>query len=325
MIVNTELEQKGNLFPSEIINYKKDIDTLQFTTKNNVVLQVTVVRDSVIRFRYSTTGKFENDFSYGVTIHASRGYHFLDVTEDEKHYIITTSKLICKVEKLSLQVSLFDALDLKLINQDEIGFHWEESYEYGGDIVKMSKACQKAESYYGLGDKPVDVNLKGKRFENWATDSYAFGKNTDPIYKAIPFYTALHDNKSYGIFFDNTFKTSFDFAHERRNVTSFWAQGGEMNYYFMYGPKMEDVVKNYTDLTGKPHALPPLWALGFHQCKWSYYPEANVKEVTNTFRDLKIPCDAIYLDIDYMDDFRCFTWNKDYFPDPKKNGKRIKR
>jgi alpha-glucosidase len=323
MIVNTELEQKGNLFPSEVINYKKDVDTLQFTTKNNVVLQVTVVRDSVIRFRYSTTGKFDNDFSYGVTIHASRGYRFLDVTEDEKHYIITTSKLICKVEKLSLQVSLFDALDLKLINQDEIGFHWEESYEYGGDIVKMSKACQKAESYYGLGDKPVDVNLKGKRFENWATDSYAFGKNTDPIYKAIPFYTALHDNKSYGIFFDNTFKTSFDFAHERRNVTSFWAQGGEMNYYFMYGPKMEDVVKNYTDLTGKPHALPPLWALGFHQCKWSYYPEANVKEVTNTFRDLKIPCDAIYLDIDYMDGFRCFTWDKEYFPDPKKMVKEL--
>ncbi|MBQ0785981.1 MAG: glycoside hydrolase family 31 protein [Oceanihabitans sp.] len=323
MIVNTELEQKGNLFPSEIIKYKKDVDTLHFSTKNGVVLQITVVRDSVIRFRYSTTGKFENDFSYGVTIHASRGYNFLDVTEDDTHYIITTSKLICKVEKLGLQVALFDAVDNKLINQDEIGFHWEESYEYGGDIVKMSKACQKAESFYGLGDKPVDVNLKGKRFENWATDSYAFGKNTDPIYKAIPFYTAIQDNKAYGVFFDNTFKTHFDFAHERRNVTSFWAQGGEMNYYFIYGPQMEDVVKNYTDLTGKPHTLPPLWALGFHQCKWSYYPEANVKEVTKTFRDLKIPCDAIYLDIDYMDGFRCFTWDKKLFPDPKRMVKEL--
>ena len=323
MIVNTELEQKGNLFPSEITNYKKDVDTLYFTTKNNVVLQLTVVRDSVIRFRYSTTGKFEKDFSYGVTIHASRGYSFLDVTEDETNYTITTSKLICKVEKQSLQVSLYDALDKKLINQDEIGFHWEECYEHGGDIVKMSKICQKAESFYGLGDKPVDVNLKGKRFENWATDSYAFGKNTDPIYKAIPFYTAIQNDKSYGVFFDNTFKTSFDFAHERRNVTSFWAQGGEMNYYFIYGPKMQDVVANYTDLTGKPHALPPLWALGFHQCKWSYYPESNVKEVTNTFRDLQIPCDAIYLDIDYMDGFRCFTWDKNYFPDPKRMVKEL--
>ena len=323
MIVNTELEQKGNLFPSEIINYKKEVDTLHFSTKNGVALQVTVVRDSVIRFRYSTTGKFENDFSYGITIHASRGYSFLDVTENATHYILTTSKLICKIEKLSAQVSLFDAIDLKLINEDEIGFHWEESYEFGGDIVKMSKACQKAESFYGLGDKPVDVNLKGKRFENWATDSYAFGKDTDPIYKAIPFYTAIQENKAYGIFFDNTFKSHFDFAHERRNVTSFWAQGGEMNYYFIYGPEMEDVVKNYTDLTGKPHTLPPLWALGFHQCKWSYYPENNVKEITKTFRDLKIPCDAIYLDIDYMDGFRCFTWDKKHFPDPKRMVKEL--
>lgn len=323
MIVNTELEQKGNLFPSEIVNYSKDVDTLYFTTKNNVILQLTVVRDSVIRFRYSTTGKFENDFSYGVTIHASRGYNFLEVSENETDYIVTTSKLICKVEKISLQVSLYDAVDNVLINQDEIGFHWEESYEYGGDIVKMSKVSQKAESYYGLGDKPVDVNLKGKRFENWVTDSYAFGKDTDPIYKAIPFYTSIHQNKSYGIFFDNTFRTYFDFAHERRNVTSFWAQGGEMNYYFIYGPKMEDVVANYTDLTGKPHALPPLWALGFHQCKWSYYPESNVKEVTKTFRDLQIPCDAIYLDIDYMDGFRCFTWDKNYFPDPKRMVKEL--
>ena len=323
MIVNTELEQKGNLFPSKIINYKKDVDKLYFTTSNNVVLQLTVVRDSVIRFRYSTTGKFDNDFSYGVTIHASRGYSFLKVTEDETHYIIATKKLICKVEKSSLQVSIYDALDMVLINQDEIGFHWEESYQYGGDIVKMSKVSQKAESYYGLGDKPVDVNLKGKRFENWVTDSYAFGKNTDPIYKAIPFYTSIHDNKSYGIFFDNTFKTHFDFAQERRNVTSFWAQGGEMNYYFIYGPQMSDVVANYTDLTGKPHALPPLWALGYHQCKWSYYPESNVKEVTSKFRELQIPCDAIYLDIDYMDGFRCFTWDKEHFPEPKRMVKEL--
>ncbi len=323
MIVNTELEQKGNLFPSKIINYKKDVDKLYFTTSNNVVLQLTVVRDSVIRFRYSTTGKFDNDFSYGVTIHASKGYSFLKVTEDETHYIIATKKLICKVEKSSLQVSIYDALDMVLINQDEIGFHWEESYQYGGDIVKMSKVSQKAESYYGLGDKPVDVNLKGKRFENWVTDSYAFGKNTDPIYKAIPFYTSIHDNKSYGIFFDNTFKTHFDFAQERRNVTSFWAQGGEMNYYFIYGPQMSDVVANYTDLTGKPHALPPLWALGYHQCKWSYYPESNVKEVTSKFRELQIPCDAIYLDIDYMDGFRCFTWDKEHFPEPKRMVKEL--
>ncbi|WCO03036.1 glycoside hydrolase family 31 protein [Psychroserpens ponticola] len=323
MIINTELEQKGNLFPSKIINFKKDVDTLYFSTDNDVVLQLTVLRDSVLRFRYSTTGTFGNDFSYAITKYASTGYNHLTIDEDDEFYKITTSKLICHIAKEDLRVSLYDAKDNELINQDEVGFHWEESYEYGGNIVKMSKISNDGESYYGLGDKPNHLNLKGKRYQNWVTDSYAYGKDTDPIYKAIPFYTGLHNKKAYGIFFDNTFRSYFDFSHERRNVTSFWADGGEMNYYFIYGPQMQDVIESYTDLTGKPHQLPPLWALGYHQCKWSYYPESKVKEITSTFRKLKIPCDAIYLDIDYMEGFRCFTWNKEYFPDPKRMVKEL--
>lgn len=323
MILNTELEYKGNLFPSKIIKYEKNLNVLSFTTDNGVVLEITVRRDSILRFRFTTTGIFENDFSYAITKYASRGYNHLKVTEDEDNYIITTSKLICHLSKTDLRTSIYDAKDNSLICEDELGFHWEESYEHGGDVVKMSKTAQPGESYYGLGDKPVDNNLKGKRFENWVTDSYAYSRDTDPIYKAIPFYTALHHKKAYGVFFDNTFRSFFDFCHERRNITSFWAHGGEMNYYFIYGPDMSEVVANYTDLTGKPHEMPALWALGYHQCKWSYYPESNVREITAKFRELKIPCDAIYLDIDYMEGFRCFTWSKSHFPDPKRMVKEL--
>ncbi len=323
MITNTHLEHKGDRFPSKIISYNKDVDILYFTTENNVVLQVTVLRDSVLRFRYTTTSIFKDDFSYAVASYVSKGYNFLEITENEKAYIITTDKLICHISKVDLHTSIFDAKDNVLICEDELGFHWEESFKYGGNIVKMTKEAQESESYYGLGDKPVQNNLKGKRFENWVTDSYAFERGTDPLYKAIPFYVGLHHKKAYGIFFDNSFRSFFDFCQERRNVTSFWAQGGDMNYYFIYGPKMEDVVSTYTDLTGRPHHLPPLWALGYHQCKWSYCPESKVKEVTNKFRELKIPCDAIYLDIDYMSGFRCFTWNKDCFPNPKRMVKEL--
>jgi len=322
MITNTELEKKGNLFPSKIISCKKEVDTFYFATDNKVVLQLTVLRDSILRFRYTTNINFDKDFSYAIDERASRGYNHLSTKEDDNNYIITTSKLICNIQKNDLRIVIYDVVDKTIISQDEFGFHWEESYEYGGDIVKMSKVAQEGESYYGLGDKPVHSNLRGKRFENWATDSYAFGRSTDPIYKTIPFYIGLHHKKAYGVFFDNTFRSFFDFCHEQRRVTSFWAQGGEMNYYFIYGPKMGDVISNYSDLTGTPE-LPPLWALGFHQCKWSYYPEAKVKEVANKFRELKIPCDAIYLDIDYMEGFRCFTWNKEYFPEPKKMVKEL--
>jgi alpha-glucosidase len=167
MIVNTDLEHKGNLFPSKIVSYKKDVDTLYFSAENNVVLELTIVRDSVLRFRYTTTGTFEKDFSYAITKYASTGYNHLEIDEDKKSYKITTSKLICNIQKSDLKVSIFDVLDGKLINQDELGFHWEESYQYGGNIVKMSKQSHDGECYFGMGDKPVELNLKGKRFENW--------------------------------------------------------------------------------------------------------------------------------------------------------------
>lgn len=316
MITNTSLEYKGDLYPSKIVSYEHEGDSIFFNTDNKVILKVTILRDSLIRFRFTTKGYFSNDFSYAIDKSQLHGYNFLELTEEEAYFQIRTSKVKCKIQKADLRLSIYDLNDF-LILEDELGFHWEESYEYGGNIVKMSKSSKDGECFYGLGDKATQMNLKGKRLENFATDQYAYQKDQEPLYKVVPFYIGLHNKQSYGIFFDNTFRTFFDFCQERRNVASFWAEGGEMNYYFIYGPQMQDVVTTYTDLTGKPE-LPPLWVLGYHQCKWSYYPESKVKEITSKFRELKIPCDAIYLDIDYMEGFRCFTWNKEYFPDPKK-------
>ena len=115
MIVNTELEQKGNLFPSQIIKFKKDVDTLYFYTENNVVLQLTVLRDSVLRFRYTTTGTFDNDFSYAITKYASTGYNKLEIVENDEFYIIITSKLRCEVSKKDARVSIYDAITDELI------------------------------------------------------------------------------------------------------------------------------------------------------------------------------------------------------------------
>ena len=316
MITSTELEYKGDLYPTKIVSFEHEVDSICFHTENSVILKVTVLRDSLIRFRFTTKGYFSNDFSYAIDKSHSHGYNFLEVSEVEEYYQIKTSKVKCRIQKIDMRLSIYDLED-NIILEDELGFHWEESYEYGGNIVKMSKASKDGECFYGLGDKATQLNLKGKRLENFATDQYAFQKDQEPLYKVVPFYIGLQNKQSYGIFFDNTFRTYFDFCHERRNVTSYWAEGGEMNYYFIYGPQMQDVVTTYTHLTGKPE-LPPLWALGYHQCKWSYYPESNLKEVAAKFRELKIPCDALYLDIDYMEGFRCFTWNKEYFPDPKR-------
>lgn len=316
MITNTELEYKGNLYPNHIVEFSQDSDKLYFTTDNGVVLQITILRGSIIRFRYATNYNFEPDFSYAIDPDAAMGYSKLEVVENDTEYVISTARLSILVDKMTLRTQISD-LEGNIISEDELGFHWEENYEYGGNTVKLSKITQSGESFYGMGDKAMHSNLKGKRVENWVTDQFAFAKEQDPLYKAIPFYVGLNKGKAYGIYFDNSFRTGFDFSQERRNITNFWADGGEMNYYFFFGPDMSKVVSSYSSLTGTPE-LPPMWALGFHQSKWSYYPESNVKEIASEFRRLQIPCDAIYLDIDYMDGFRCFTWDKEHFPDPKR-------
>ncbi|APA63320.1 glycoside hydrolase family 31 protein [Maribacter sp. 1_2014MBL_MicDiv] len=316
MITNTELEYKGNLYPNHIVEFAQDTDKIYFTTDNGVVLQITILRGSIIRFRYATNYNFEPDFSYAIDPEATMGYSKLEVVENDTEYIISTARLNILVDKKTLRTQISD-LNGTIINEDELGFHWEENYEYGGNTVKLSKITQSGESFYGMGDKAMHSNLKGKRVENWVTDQFAYAKEQDPLYKAIPFYIGLNKGIAYGIYFDNSFRTGFDFSQERRNITSFWAEGGEMNYYFIFGPDMPKVVSSYSSLTGTPE-LPPMWALGFHQSKWSYYPESNVKEIADEFRKLQIPCDAIYLDIDYMDGFRCFTWDKNHFPDPKR-------
>ena len=311
-----EIRKPNENFPGRIESFSQEGQNFTFVCDNKVTLLVKVLTSRIIRFRYAPKGVFPKDFSYAIDPKFEPSVTEIEFKEKSDHYRITTSRLICRIAKEEMLVKLLDKSGTIILDEEK-GFHWEDDEKHGGEIVQMSKKLHGQEFFYGLGDKSCRMNLRKNRFQTWGTDSYGFGKNTDPLYKNIPFYYGTHSNLGYGVFFDNSFRTHFDFGKERENVTSFWGDGGEMNYYFIYGPELLSVAEQFTDLTGRPE-LPPLWALGYHQCKWSYYPESNVKEITNEFRSRKIPCDAIYLDIDYMDGFRCFTWDKERFPDPKR-------
>ena len=302
--------------PGKLIDHKLENNILECICENDVILRVHVITPHILRLRYAIEGRYQNDFSYGIDPDFTIEAVDAKVEETKAHLFLHTSEVTCRIQKTNLAIGFLDK-DGDLLNEDEKGFHWEPNEEYGGHIVQMTKKVLADEQFYGLGDKPTDLNVKGKKFQNWGTDTYGYHKDSDPLYKNIPFYYGLQKEQGYGIFFDNSFKAYFDFAEERTDVMSFWAHGGEMNYYFIAGPNLMDVCSRYTLLTGTPE-MPPMWALGFQQCKWSYYPEAKVKEVADKFRELQIPCDAIYLDIDYMDGFRCFTWDDERFPDPKR-------
>lgn len=190
-----------------------------------------------------------------------------------------------------------------------------------GEIQTTKLRRSEVETYYGFGEKAfAEMSRDGKYIVNWNTDTFSYPIGTDPIYESIPFFYALSHGKSYGLFFNNTYRTYFDMGKTSPERYTFGSAGGELDYFVFTGgaehsPK--NVMASYADLTGKT-PLPPIWALGNQQSRWSYYPESRVREIATGFRKNKIPADVIYLDIDYMDGYRVFTWDKKRFPDPKK-------
>ena len=309
-----DLQPVVKKYLTRVTEVKQDQNNFYFSD-GYAKVEVRVVSDEIIRIKLAPHGVFLEDFSYAVPQSEQRVTVF-KFTETEDTYRVFTNMVTCVIQKKDFLISFADNHD-KVINEDMTPMHWEENTDFGGYYVYATKSCHSSENFFGLGDKPTDFNLRGKRFTNWNTDAYSFSRDQDPLYRTIPFYIGIREGVSYGIFFDNTFRSHFDFAHQENTKTSFWSDGGELQYYYIHGPHMMDVVKRYHTLTGT-HPMPPMWALGFHQCRWSYYPEVKVKDVARNFRDRKIPCDALYLDIDYMDGYRCFTWNKKHFPEPKR-------
>ncbi|GAA4311698.1 glycoside hydrolase family 31 protein [Compostibacter hankyongensis] len=300
-------------FPDTVRSWTKEGNYLYFHT-TETILEVRVISDKVVRFRYAADGDFQRDFSYAVPAELKESLVFFDIQENEETFEIVTALIRVLIDKDNLRITITDS-EGRIINQDEQGFHWQYYLSKGGKIVYCSKQIQEDENFFGLGDKAAALNLLGKRFENYGADTYGYQRDTDPLYKNIPFYYGLHHGIGYGIFFDNTFRTLFDFGNERPEACSFWARGGEMNYYFIYGPQLLDVAREYTRITGTPD-LPPMWALGYQQSRWSYFPDKRVVEIAHEFRNRHIPCDVIHLDIDYMEGFRCFTFSEENFPDP---------
>ena len=193
-----------------------------------------------------------------------------------------------------------------------------------GYKIYVSKKMEDNMFFYGLGERTGHLNKRGYHYVNWNTDNPApHGETFDRLYKSIPFMIGMKDNNAFGIFFDNHFETHFDLGRDNSEYYYFSAVDGNLDYYFINGPEIKKVLKGYTELTGTT-PLPQLWTLGYQQCRWSYTPKERVMEVAKSFREKNIPCDTIYLDIDYMDGYRVFTWDDKKFSNHKEMIKELK-
>lgn len=284
------------------------------TTDQNAHIEVSVYSPSIVRVRMDKQ-QLGNDFSYAVVGKPKQTK--ANITQSNTEITITTDSLTARISKDPFAVAFYTKAG-KVINQDEQGL----TTSWIGEEVTTYKKMQEGERFIGLGEKTGGLDRRGSGYTNWNTDAYAYTTGQDPLYTTFPFYIGIHGGLNYGIFFDNSYQSDFNFGASNDRFSSFGAQGGEMDYYFIYHTKLADIITSYTDLTGRMD-LPPLWSLGYQQNRYSYYPETEVFRIAQTLREKKIPADGITLDIHYMDAYKLFTWDKSRFQNPAAMNKKL--
>ena len=174
--------------------------------------------------------------------------------------------------------------------------------------------------YTAVGEQPLHLIRNGTTIPFWNTDRYGYQPGDTPIYSTFPIYIRIVGGAADAILYDNPYRGEFDFVGRIRNTIAYEAEGaldgGELRYYVIPGPGLDSVLARYSRLTGRT-ALPPRWALGYQQSRYSYYPDTMVTNLATEFRKRDIPGDAIYLDIHYMNGYRVFTWSPENFPHPR--------
>ncbi len=184
------------------------------------------------------------------------------------------------------------------------------------------------ESVYGLGEKTGFLDKRGRRYEMWNSDVFsAHTTTTDPLYVSVPFFIRLSGGPASGaaacgFYLDNSYRSAFDLGESDPDAAEIQAPDGNLDYYLIASENLPGVLARYAELTGKA-PLPPRWALGHHQSRYSYKSAEETLQVAQGFTDRNLACASIHLDIHYMDGNRTFTWDEDAFPDPADLSERL--
>ncbi|MDP9411012.1 MAG: glycoside hydrolase family 31 protein [Actinomycetota bacterium] len=249
----------------------------------------------------------------------------ISMQESEEELTLSTTAATARISLQPLRVGFRDASGRTFAADDEeLGMGAVETP--GADVfsqplgspVRLYKKRAEGERYFGCGERTSGLEKTGSRQVFYNVDPPSgHTASFNNLYTSIPFTLSMTNGVAHGLLFDNTHRVEFDLALEDEGRAYYGAEGGNVVYYVFCGPTPREVVDRYTELTGCT-PMPPLWALGNQQCRYSYMDEEEVREVARGFRERDIPCDVIYLDIHYMDGYRVFTWDRERFPDPEK-------
>lgn len=319
----------------KLIDYQKKNHSIKLIYQKGIC-EIQFITNEIIRF-LSILEKKEKSFAIENLKSKTVKY---DLIKKENHLEVITP---------SLKIKIYDEFKVDIYNNDDIlicedykenrnpfirhALEIDESIEdskKASDVslgeghnttrdinhhkIEIIKKHHLGDHYYGLGEKTGFLDKKGYEYEMWNTDDpSAHLEYFKSLYKSIPFYTVLNEKYTYGVFYDNTYRTFFDMGKENAEYIYFGADNGNIDYYFISGKTLKNVITNYTYLTGTT-PLPKLKTLGAHQSRWSYGSSKRVDQIIDGYIKNDIPLDYIHLDIDYMQDYKVFTINNERFP-----------
>jgi alpha-glucosidase len=286
-------------------------------------LRVTVLDDTTVRLHYVRAGMPAPERGWIFDTRGFGGPASLTVDRNAAKLSVTTAALTIEVSGPTCSIAIRDRAGTVL---------WQEATPHRIDpsgALSLGRKLDQGEHVYGLGEKTGASERRGRAFEMWNSDpawtdpTGQYRPVTDPLYQSHPFFLSLRKGgHATGAWLANTHRTAFDVGKTTADALAMTAAAGDIDLFFFEGPAPAAVLERYTRLVGRPF-LPPLWALGYHQSRWSYTPASRVEEVAAEFRRRALPADGIWLDIDYMDGFRDFTWNPSTFADPSELLKRL--
>lgn len=293
----------GNCVSFSVVDNK-----IIFICEDSIKVQLEQLGDGILKIWYDRDDFIPHNESFAVIKKGDEADR-INITEQAKGYTIYTGNLIVRISKSPFQIRIFDKYQ-KLLMEDF------KDQGFVSDSINMYsfKTLKPGERIYGLGEKNGSLNRVGSKFKMWNSDKPCYQVHEDPLYKSIPFFLS---SEGYGIYFDNTYKTEFDFGVESERKYSFSSPGGEMIYYFIYGPSFKHILSRYTKLTGRA-IMPPDWAFGFSQSRGLLTNEMLTKEIAAGYRKRQIPCDIIYQDIGWTQHLQDFEWREGNYDDPKR-------
>lgn len=233
------------------------------------------------------------------------------LTQEKGFLRASTSELEIELRTQPFGLVVRDRTGRVLFETAQPGLRFE------GEASTLQRRRPNGEMVFGMGEVGETFDRAGGRYTLWNVDDFSRNPRQN-FYCQIPFgiHVDPKSGQAFGLFVDNPGKQIWDLGKTRPTACSYTTVAGDLEVWLLFSGSISEVLRDWADLTGHMDR-PPLWGLGYHQCRWSYYPESRVREIAAEFRRRRIPCDAIYLDIDYMDGYKVFTWHPQRFGQPE--------